>query len=107
MSNGIKDAAALRRQAHEQWQKDDMVRALLEERQGYVVRAAAADEAGDTKVAQRLLSRVAQVDEQLQLRGAGDQIPADVEVDASTVDKRRGRRAPADKGDAGTAGASS
>jgi hypothetical protein len=104
MSNGIKDAAALRRQAHEQWQKDDMVRALLEERQGYVVRAAVADEAGDTKVVQRLLTRVAQVDEQLQLRGAGDQIPADVEVDvevdASTVDKRRARRAPADKGDA-------
>jgi hypothetical protein len=100
MSNGIKDAAQLRRAAHEQAQRDDFVRALLEERRGYVVRAAAADEAGDVKAAGRLLSRVAQVDEQLQLRGAGDRIPADVEVDAAAVDKRRARRAPADKGDA-------
>lgn len=76
MSNGIKDAAALRRQAHEQAQRDDFVRALLVERQGYVVRAAAAGEVGDDKAAARLLSRIAQVDEQLELRGAVDRIPA-------------------------------
>lgn len=100
MSNGIKDAAQLRRQAHEQAQRDDFVRALLEERQGYVVRAAAADEAGDGKAAARLLSRVAQVDEQLELRGAGDRIPAvadDESTDETTGQPRRraAKKAPA------------
>lgn len=100
MSNGIKDAAQLRRQAHEQAQRDDFVRALLEERQGYVVRAAAADEAGDGKAAARLLSRVAQVDEQLELRGAGDRIPAaadDETTDETTGQPRRraAKKAPA------------
>lgn len=96
MSNSIKDAAQLRRQAHEQAQRDDFVRALLEERRGYVVRAAAADEAGDEKAAARLLSRVGQVDEQLELRGAGDQIPAAADDETTEQPRRRvAKKAPA------------
>lgn len=84
MSNSIKDAAQMRRQAHEQAQRDDYVRALLDERQGYVVRAAAAEDAGDEKGAARMRSRVAQVDEQIELRGAA--APAAAVDDDAAVD---------------------
>jgi hypothetical protein len=102
MSNAITDAAALRRKAHEQWQNDDRVRALLEERQGYVQRADAAEDADDEKLAARLRSRVAQVDEQLEARGAADQIPG-----ADAEPKRRTARKAADKGTGANAGATS
>lgn len=72
-------AGRMRREAAEQQQRDGMVAALLSERQGYVNRAAAAD---DEKLAARMADRIAAVDESLRYHGAGDQIPG--------ASKRRG-----------------
>lgn len=72
----IPDAAELRRQAHEQWRKDDVTRALLEERVGYVSRAEGAREADDAKAAAKWDSRVAQVDAELRRVGSEDAIPS-------------------------------
>ena len=73
----IPDAGELRRQAHEQWRKDDVTRALLEERVGYVQRAAAADEEDDARGAAKWSSRVAQVDAELRRIGSEDAIPSE------------------------------
>jgi hypothetical protein len=78
--------AASRRKAHEAERREDSVSALLQERQGYVNRVAAADEEDDEKTASRYRSRVEQVDEQLRYHDAGDRIPAE---------PRRGRKAAA------------
>lgn len=67
-------AADMRREAAEKAQRDGMVSALLRERQGYVNRAAAAD---DDKLADRLKARVAAVDESLKFHDAEDEIPKD------------------------------
>ena len=75
--NAVKSAAELRREAHEKWRRDDDVRALLEERRGYVTRAQAAADAGDEQAHGRMLSRVSQVDDALRARDAGDAIPGD------------------------------
>lgn len=75
MADAITDAAEARRKAHEQWRKDDLTRALLEERQGYVNRAAAAEDEGDERVAARFTSRVDQVDAELKRIGSEDKIP--------------------------------
>jgi len=72
----IGDAAELRRQAHEKWRKDDVTRALLEERVGYVTRAAAADAQGDDKDVAKWEDRVAQVDAELERIGSKDAIPS-------------------------------
>lgn len=73
----IPDAAELRRKAHEQWRKDDVTRALLEERRGYVTRAAAAEAEDDAKGAGKWSDRVAQVDAELRRIGSEDAIPAE------------------------------
>ena len=67
-------AGRMRREAAEKQQRDGMVAALLSERQGYVNRAAAAD---DEKLAARMTDRIAAVDESLRYHGAEDKIPAD------------------------------
>lgn len=75
MTDAIADAAEARRKAHEQWRKDDVTRALLEERVGYVTRAAAADDEGDERAAAKWSSRVDQVDAELKRIGSEDKIP--------------------------------
>lgn len=105
-SAAIKSAAEFRREAHEQWQRDDVVRALLEERRGYVTRAGLAAERGDDGEHGRLISRVGQVDEQLRARDAEGEIPGD-----ALPKLRRARKAPAaaadDSGDGAGDGAGS
>lgn len=76
MSNAISDAAEARRKAHEQWRKDDVTRALLEERVGYVTRGQAADDEGDEKASAKWASRVDQVDAELKRIGSADAIPS-------------------------------
>lgn len=70
-------AARARREAYEQAKRDDVVRALLEERQGYVIRAGAYADEGDERLEGKMRSRIAQVDEQLKLHDAADKIPAE------------------------------
>lgn len=90
-STAVLSAGELRRQAHEQWRQDDDVRGLLEERRGYVQRVLAAVSRNDADEHSRMSDRVAQVDEQLRARGAGDDIPSEPLPKL----KRAGRKAAA------------
>lgn len=78
-----KSAAEMRRAAHEEWQRSDYLRALGEERQGYVNRAEGALSEGNAREHARMVGRVAQVDAQIVARGGT--VP-DVPVPAAESD---------------------
>lgn len=100
--SAVQSAGELRRQAHEQWRKDDDVRALLEERRGYVQRAQAAADAGDEQAHGRMVSRVSQVDDALRSRDAGDAIPGDALPKMPRRSARKSAAAADDSGDGGS-----